>query len=92
MTDIAGTDLVDEISTYQDRILKVMMNGTIMDKIYKDQREAGAYQFKDYLNDLFHVVWKPLNGLNDMQVRTRRLLRAQLCRPVEYTLEPCSER
>ena len=38
MTDIAGTDLVDEISTYQDRILKVMMNGTIMDKIYKDQR------------------------------------------------------
>ena len=35
MTDIAGTDLVDEISTYQDRILKVMMNGTIMDKIYR---------------------------------------------------------
>ena len=60
MTDIAGTDLVDEISTYQDRILKVMMNGTIMDKIYKDQREAGAYQFKDYLNDLFHSRLEPL--------------------------------
>ena len=88
MTDIAGTDLVDEISTYQDRILKVMMNGTIMDKIYKDQREAGAYQFKDYLNDLFHVVWKPLNGLNDMQVRTRRLLERNYVDQLNTLLNP----
>lgn len=88
MTDIAGTDLVDEISTYQDRILKVMMNGTIMDKIYKDQREAGAYQFKDYLNDLFHSVWKPLTGLNDMQVRTRRLLERNYVDQLNSLLNP----
>ena len=88
MTDITGTDFVDEISSYQDRILKVMMNGGIMDKIYKDQRAAGAYQFKDYLNDLFHSVWKPLTGFNDMQVRTRRLLERHYVEQINNLLNP----
>ena len=88
MTDITGTDFVDEISSYQDRILKVMMNEGIMDKIYKDQRAAGAYQFKDYLNDLFHSVWKPLAGLNDMQVRTRRLLERHYVEQINNLLNP----
>ena len=88
MTDITGTDFVDEISSYQDRILKVMMNGAIMDKIYKDQRAAGAYQFKDYLNDLFYSVWKPLTGFNDMQVRTRRLLERHYVEQINNLLNP----
>ena len=88
MTDITGTDFVDEISSYQDRILKVMMNGGIMDKIYKDQRAAGAYQFKDYLNDLFYSVWKPLTGFNDMQVRTRRLLERHYVEQINNLLNP----
>ena len=49
MTDISGTDAVEAISNEQARVLKVMLNPALMDKIYKDQRAPGAYQFKDYL-------------------------------------------
>ncbi|WP_455075224.1 zinc-dependent metalloprotease [Prevotella fusca] len=88
MTDVAGTDVVGEISSYQDRILRILMGGTIMDKIYKNQRSAGAYQFKDYLGDMFRSVWKPLAGLNDMQVRTRRLLERSYVDQMNCLLNP----
>ena len=44
MTDISGTDAVEAISNEQARVLKVMLNPALMDKIYKDQRAPGAYQ------------------------------------------------
>lgn len=74
MTDVSGVNAVDEISAQQGRVLKVLLNGSLIDKIYKDQFSAGAYQVKDYLNDVFKAVWQPLTSTNDVKVRTRRLL------------------
>ena len=74
MTDVSGVNAVDEISAQQGRVLKVLLNGSLIDKIYKDQFAAGAYQVKDYLNDVFKAVWQPLSSTNDVKVRTRRLL------------------
>ena len=74
MTDVSGVNAVDEIAAQQGRVLKVLLNGSLMDKIYKDQFAAGAYQVKDYLNDVFKAVWQPLSSTNDVKVRTRRLL------------------
>ena len=74
MTDVSGVNAVDEISAQQGRVLKVLLNGSLIDKIYKDQFAAGAYQVKDYLNDVFKAVWQPLTSTNDVKVRTRRLL------------------
>ena len=44
MTDVSGVNAVDEISAQQGRVLKVLLNGSLIDKIYKDQFAAGAYQ------------------------------------------------
>lgn len=74
MTDVSGVNAVDEIAAQQGRVLKVLLNGSLIDKIYKDQFAAGAYQVKDYLNDVFKAVWQPLTSTNDVKVRTRRLL------------------
>ena len=88
MTDISGTDAVEAISNEQARVLKVMLNPALMDKIYKDQRAPGAYQFKDYLNDVYRSVWKPLTGLSEVKARTRRMLERTYVEQLNAILNP----
>lgn len=91
MTDVVGTDVVEEISAQQTRVLKTLLNATLLDKIYKDQRAKGAYQFADYLNDVFRAVWKPLSGLDDVKVRTRRLLERAYVEQLDNLLNPAKK-
>lgn len=88
MTDVTGVDAADEISAQQTRVLKTLLNATLLDKIYKDQQAKGAYQFTDYLNDVFRTVWKPLTGLNDVKARTRRLLERAYVEQLDSLLNP----
>ncbi|MCR5077094.1 MAG: zinc-dependent metalloprotease [Prevotella sp.] len=88
MTDVAGTDAVAEISSQQTRVLRLLLNASLMDKVYKDQRAAGAYQLGDYLDDVFHAVWKPLAGLADVKARTRRLLERAYVDQLNTLLNP----
>lgn len=88
MTDVTGVDAADEISAQQTRVLKTLLNASLLDKIYKDQQAKGAYQFTDYLNDVFRTVWKPLTGLNDVKARTRRLLERAYVEQLDSLLNP----
>lgn len=88
MTSIAGTDVIDEISAQQTRVVRLLLNGTLMDKIYKDQQAPGAYQFSDYLDDVFKGVWKPLSGLGEVQSRTRRILERNYIDQINQLLNP----
>lgn len=88
MTDVTGVDAADEISAQQTRVLKTLLNASLLDKIYKDQQAKGAYQFTDYLNDVFRIVWKPLTGLNDVKARTRRLLERAYVEQLDSLLNP----
>ena len=88
MTDVTGVDAAGEISAQQTRVLKTLLNATLLDKIYKDQQAKGAYQFTDYLNDVFRTVWKPLTGLNDVKARTRRLLERAYVEQLDSLLNP----
>ena len=91
MTDVTGVDAADEISAQQTRVLKTLLNASLLDKIYKDQQAKGAYQFTDYLNDVFRTVWKPLTGLNDVKVRTRRLLERAYVEQLDSLLNPAKK-
>jgi hypothetical protein len=91
MTDVTGVDAADEISAQQTRVLKTLLNATLLDKIYKDQQAKGAYQFTDYLNDVFRTVWKPLTGLNDVKARTRRLLERAYVEQLDSLLNPAKK-
>lgn len=88
MTDVTGVDAADEISAQQTRVLKTLLNASLLDKIYKDQQAKSAYQFTDYLNDVFRTVWKPLTGLNDVKARTRRLLERAYVEQLDSLLNP----
>ena len=88
MTDVTGVDAAGEISAQQTRVLKMLLNASLLDKIYKDQQAKGAYQFTDYLNDVFRTVWKPLTGLNDVKARTRRLLERAYVEQLDSLLNP----
>lgn len=91
MTDVTGVDAADEISAQQTRVLKTLLNASLLDKIYKDQQAKGAYQFTDYLNDVFRTVWKPLTGLNDVKARTRRLLERAYVEQLDSLLNPAKK-
>ena len=91
MTDVTGVDAAGEISAQQTRVLKTLLNATLLDKIYKDQQAKGAYQFTDYLNDVFRTVWKPLTGLNDVKARTRRLLERAYVEQLDSLLNPAKK-
>lgn len=91
MTDVTGVDAADEISAQQTRVLKTLLNASLLDKIYKDQQAKGAYQFTDYLNDVFRIVWKPLTGLNDVKARTRRLLERAYVEQLDSLLNPAKK-
>jgi hypothetical protein len=91
MTDVTGVDAAGEISAQQTRVLKTLLNASLLDKIYKDQQAKGAYQFTDYLNDVFHTVWKPLTGLNDVKARTRRLLERAYVEQLDSLLNPAKK-
>ncbi len=91
MTDVTGVDAAGEISAQQTRVLKMLLNASLLDKIYKDQQAKGAYQFTDYLNDVFRTVWKPLTGLNDVKARTRRLLERAYVEQLDSLLNPAKK-
>ena len=91
MTDVTGVDAADEISAQQTRVLKTLLNASLLDKIYKDQQAKGAYQFADYLNDVFRTVWKPLTGLNDVKARTRRMLERAYVEQLDSLLNPAKK-
>lgn len=91
MTDVTGVDAAGEISAQQTRVLKTLLNASLLDKIYKDQQAKGAYQFTDYLNDVFRTVWKPLTGLNDVKARTRRLLERAYVEQLDSLLNPAKK-
>lgn len=88
MTDVAGTDIIADINAQQSRVLKVLMNGALLDKMYKDQQAKGAYQFADYLNDVFQAVWKPLTATNETKNATRRLLERTYLEQLNVLLNP----
>lgn len=91
MTDVTGVDAAGEINAQQTRVLKTLLNASLLDKIYKDQQAKGAYQFTDYLNDVFRTVWKPLTGLNDVKARTRRLLERAYVEQLDSLLNPAKK-
>ncbi len=76
ITDITGTNTIDDISNEQTRILKLMLAPVTLSKIYSNEStSANAYKLQDYLSDTFATVWKPL-GNQDGKAN-------QLCRILE---------
>ena len=64
-----------EIMSLQKNVLATLMSHDLLNRLYSDSFVSSkAYRLNDYLNDLFAIVWKPLNQDEGRQKRYRREL------------------
>lgn len=91
ITQITGTNAIATISRDQNRTLATLLSLATLTKIYNDSYDnAKAYQLPDYLNDLFHAVWKPLTTDVTINNTTRRTLERSFLSYVDKVLNPVS--
>lgn len=89
ITDITGTNAIDDISSEQTRILKLLMAPVTLNKIYGDENSsAQAYKLNDYLSDTFQTVWKPLNAKTEKNNQLRRILERSYLQNINEILNP----
>lgn len=75
ITEKTGTNMDTEIMSLQKNVLATLMSHDLLNRLYSDSFVSSkAYRLNDYLNDLFAIVWKPLNQDDGRQKRYRREL------------------
>jgi hypothetical protein len=68
-----GTDYANEIRNRQQSVIAMLLApGTIFNKHNEAMRAQKPYPVEEYLDDVFNMVWKPLNNKNEEQNDFRR--------------------
>ena len=68
-----GVDYLDEIRNRQQTLLALFLApGAVMNIHNASLQSKEAYTAEEYLNDVFAIVWKPLNSTDDIQNTFRR--------------------
>ena len=70
-----GADPVSQQNSRQENVLGRLLGGYILNKLGNQAAlDKNAYPVEEYLNDLFAVVWKPLNDNSEWKNMERRNL------------------
>ena len=68
-----GVDYMDEIRSRQQTLVAMMLSSNAIMNLHNTSLQSPkAYKPEDYLNDVFNIVWKPLNDQNELQNNFRR--------------------
>lgn len=68
-----GMDVFNEVRERQQTLIATMVSpGLIMNIHQAHLQSPDAYAVSDYLNDVFNIVWKPLNAADEQQNSFRR--------------------
>ena len=70
LTNKVGLNATNEHNSRQGQLMSKLLGPTLLTNIHN----RGEYGIENYLNDLFAVVWKPLDGKSTWKDQTRRLL------------------
>lgn len=68
-----GTDFAEDVRDRQQTIIAILVSaGTIMNLHQASMQSPQAYPVNDYLDDVFAMIWKPLNAADEQQNNFRR--------------------
>ena len=68
-----GTDYADEIRSRQQSVIASLLSPNAIMTLHNNQlQSAKTYPVGEYLDDVFALVWKPLNDQNEQQNDFRR--------------------
>lgn len=68
-----GTDYAGQIGNRQSSVLSTMLSTSVIGKMVSTHlQNAQSYDAEEYLNDVFSLVWKPLDSKEELQNAFRR--------------------
>ena len=68
-----GVDYIDEIRSRQQTVIALLLSPNGIMRLHNDcLTSAKAYPVEEYLDDVFAMVWKPLNDKDELQNSFRR--------------------
>jgi len=88
-----GTDYSDEIRDRQQTILAMLLSANMLFNLHNEALHAAKpYPVEEYLDDVFNMVWKPLNGSNKEQENFRRYQQRAYIDFIGMGLNPTQEK
>jgi hypothetical protein len=86
-----GTDYADEIRSRQQSVIASLLSPNAIMTLHNNQlQSAKAYPVGEYLDDVFALVWKPLNDQNEQQNDFRRQQQRSYVDLIGTALNPTS--
>ncbi len=79
-----GTNATSDNNARQDAMLGRLMTATLLNSFV----ERGNYPVDEYLNDLFSVVWQPLDNASEWKNQARRQLERSYVQNLDRLLNP----
>lgn len=88
-----GTDYANEIRNRQQSVIAMLLApGTIFNKHNEAMRAQKPYPVEEYLDDIFNMVWKPLNNKNEEQNDFRRHQQRAYVDVIGLSLNPVEDK
>ena len=88
-----GTDYSEEIRDRQQTILAMLLSANMIFNLHNEALHAAKpYPVEEYLDDVFNMVWKPLNGSNKEQENFRRYQQRAYIDFIGMGLNPTQEK
>ena len=88
-----GTDYSEEIRDRQQTILAMLLSANMLFNLHNEALHAAKpYPVEEYLDDVFNMVWKPLNGSNKEQENFRRYQQRAYIDFIGMGLNPTQEK
>ena len=88
-----GTDYSEEIRDRQQTILAMLLSANMLFNLHNEALHAAKpYPVEEYLDDVFNMVWKPLNGSNKEQENFRRYQQRAYIDFIGMCLNPTQEK
>lgn len=91
--DKLGTDYADEIRNRQQGVIAVLLSPGLISTMHNAElRSSSPYPVEEYLNDVFAMVWKPLNDKNEETNDFRRYLQRTYVDHIGQGLNPSQDK
>ena len=88
-----GTDYANEIRNRQQSVIAMLLApSTIFNKHNEAMRAQKPYPVEEYLDDIFNMVWKPLNNKNEEQNDFRRHQQRAYVDVIGLSLNPVEDK
>ena len=88
-----GTEYSEEIRDRQQTILAMLLSANMLFNLHNEALHAAKpYPVEEYLDDVFNMVWKPLNGSNKEQENFRRYQQRAYIDFIGMGLNPTQEK